>query len=197
MVLTINPAVRGVRGSTKATMGFAIGTALAGAFVAAVAVMVGRLIGRERAALVAFVLVLLAVAREAGLPLPVPYRPAQVPEVWRRRLGPWGMGVAYGGMLGTGFLTNFVTSAHLASLCGVAVAGSLAQGGLFAGLWAVGKVLPLLAAWGRTSEEEVLAVLPLGSRDSYTGLVARRTAGIVASALVLAAIAGAPGVAGR
>jgi hypothetical protein len=197
MVLTINPAVCGVRGSTKATIGFAVGAAIAGALVAVVAGTVGRLIGHERAALVAFPLVLLAVAREAGLPLPVPYRPAQVPEVWRRRLGPWSMGLAYGGVLGTGFLTHFLTSAHLAGLCGIAVAGSPPLAALFAILWMVGKVSPLLAGWGRASEEEVLAVLPQGPRDTFTGVVARRTAGIVASALVLAAIAGAPGVARR
>ncbi len=64
---------------------------------------------------VALPLVALAALRDLGVRTPVPY-PArrQVPEWLRRMLPPGLTAIAYGGQLGTGFLTRFTYSTHIA-----------------------------------------------------------------------------------
>lgn len=119
MALTINPAVSGVSyrrwvlhvGLFSVGVGFGalITYAVArGLYVALVAISPAAWLA------VALPLVGLAVLRDLGLPVPVPYPSWQVPEWLRRMLPPGPTAVAYGSQLGTGFLTRFTYSTHAA-----------------------------------------------------------------------------------
>ena len=110
MVETITPVVHGGRRRWLGAVALhAVGASGAAAVVGAVAGAVGGWTGApwDGAAwwAVAAVAVLYA-AREAGLPVPLPEVRRQVPERWRRSLGPHRSSFLYGVMLGVGFLTH-------------------------------------------------------------------------------------------
>lgn len=120
MAVTVNPAVSRV-GKHRAgwhIVGYVTGVALGCSACAGVAIGVVRFAGTLPVAegiLVWSTVVLLGLGalRDVGAPVPVPYPAKQVPEWWRQVLPPGVVALAFGAILGLGFLTRFTTSAHL------------------------------------------------------------------------------------
>jgi hypothetical protein len=111
-------------------------------------------------------LVLLAVLRDLGLAVPLPYASRQVPESWRRVLPIGIAALFYGVALGFGFGTVFTSSTQTVMLVSLPFVGTGMVALLPIGLFAVGKTLVLLLASGTDTEEEVLTRLL--ERDSFT-----------------------------
>jgi hypothetical protein len=91
----------------------------------------------------------LAMAKDAGLRVPVPYRPVQVPQVLRYVLSPTLLAWTYGAHLGAGFLTRYTYSTHTAVMLSLPLFVEmplLVFGSLLA--FAVGKSVALLASLG-------------------------------------------------
>lgn len=132
MALTINPAVSGVgRRRWILHVGlFALGVSSGALVTYAVVRGVYALVAAiSPAAWLAIALPLIGIAalRDLGLPVPVPYpERRQVPEWLRHVLSPSLTAIAYGGQLGTGFLTRFTYSTHIAFVALLASQSSIA-----------------------------------------------------------------------
>jgi hypothetical protein len=120
MALTINPAVSRVsyRRWTLHVVLFVVGVgtgALVIYTITRVLYVLVAAISPSAWLAVTLPLIGLAALRDLGVPAPVPY-PArrQVPEWLRGMLPPGLTAIAYGGQLGTGFLTRFTYSTHTA-----------------------------------------------------------------------------------
>jgi hypothetical protein len=193
MALTINPAGSGTRGRWLADAGSFFAGVLVGALTSAAVVMgvVGLLSLLVPGAWLPLLVLPLAVPvalRELGLQVPVPYRNQQVPEWWRSVLPTGAVALAYGLMLGVGFATLFVTSAHLVVLLALPFVGSAwALLGVVAA-FAAGKTLVLYLAEGTSSHGDVIARLSVAESTSTTSRWARRVTGLGASALILATL---------
>lgn len=195
MVQTINPAVSGELGSSwaRAMLGFTLGAFVGacGCFLTTLLIVIGASqagIGRPVVAIFAAATVL-AGAREVGIPVPIPYRRCQVPVAWRQQQSLWRFSFSYGATLGLGFLTLFVTSAHLAALLGVAADPSWELALVSGSLFALGKSLPLVGAVGADSHSEVLRRLSTGDRNAYPRILMRRLAGLTATIMVAISLA--------
>lgn len=103
--------------------------------------------------IVAVSVLVLAALRDLGARTPVPYRNGkQVPEWLRRMLPPGAVAVAYGGQLGTGFLTTFTYSAHTAFAILLAAQGQIGWVVLAIVAFAGGKSIVLLTSVAPKSE---------------------------------------------
>jgi hypothetical protein len=190
MALTINPAVsRGQRGWLVDSASFFAGT-LVGA-TASLAVCLAVVLALSTVVppgLVVGTLVVVVVAaalHDLGLPVPLPYRQRQVPEVLRDLLPTSVVAFVFGAMLGVGFLTLFTYSTHLAVLVALPLLPSL--GAMLAAVvvFALGKSLVLASVAGTTTLEEV----PLRFRWSRTRIRVLRATTAALSLALAAAVA--------
>lgn len=152
MALTINPAVSRVRYRrwTFHVGLFAFGVASGAVITYAIARALYALIAAVSPVAwlaLALPLVGLAALRDVGLPAPIPYPShRQVPE-WLRRVLPPGMtAIAYGGQLGTGFLTRFTYSTHTAFVALLATQSSPAVVGTAVLAFAVSKSIVVVSS---------------------------------------------------
>lgn len=192
MALTINPAVSGVgyrRWTFHAGL-FALGVGsgalvtyvIARALYAAVAV-----VSPAAWLAVALPLIGLAALRDLGVEAPVPY-PArrQVPEWLRRMLPPGLTAIAYGGQLGTGFLTRFTYSTHAAFVALLATQSSMTVVGAAVLAFALSKCIVVASSLAGDSYPEFEARLLHRHRmRGHTTLRAANAALALASAAVL------------
>jgi hypothetical protein len=190
MVQTINPAVSGGRAKwIVGIVAFFCGAAAGAAVTLGASAFVGDLLVQLGAAQWlrwACVLILIAaMLRELGLAIPLPYKSRQVPEPWRWKLPFCASACGYGAVLGLGFATLFVSSSHLAMVLGVAGAGSFTLAASAAILFATGKTVVFLSVVGTHSLEDVLASIPFRFRNEHRRILARNTAGVLVSGLVL------------
>lgn len=121
MAETINPAVSGsrTRASTEAAAfvaGTAAGAACALALVLTLAAVVLSVAGSGTLLALSVCATAWVVLAELGLPLPVPYRKAQVPEWLRDFLPRPAVAGTFGLMLGFGFMTYLTTSTQFVLL---------------------------------------------------------------------------------
>lgn len=183
MAMAINPAVSGgKRGWLKHSGAF-----FAGVFVGGVVSMAGVLVVFAAArvvvsshglALAAAAVIVWAALHDLGIPLPLPYRPRQVPD-WFREVFPAGVvAVAFGGMLGVGFLTLFTYSTHLAILLAIPFIPSFGTMLAVIAIFALGKALVLTDVANVTTLEDIdvqwnrrrIAVLRVGTALVSIGL---------------------------
>jgi hypothetical protein len=189
MALSITPAVSGAqrrwwRDLSLYWSGTVLG-GLASLGLAAAAVALGTAVaGRTPTLISACALAGLALLREAGLAVPLPYRRRQVPSTWRDELPSAEMSFLYGLSLGTGFLTLFTSSTHLTFVVlapfapwPVVIAAVL--------LYGVGKALVVLVGTGTTTHEQVLRRV-LESDRAPSLVVIRRALGVTCTALMIA-----------
>jgi hypothetical protein len=193
MALTINPAGSGTRTRWLADTGrFFVGVLLGALTSAAVVIgavgLLSLLVPRAWLPVTVLPLAVLAVLRELGLPVPVPYRNRQVPEWWRAVLPTGLVSLAYGLVLGFGFATLFTSAAHTVMLLALpfvdsawALLGTLA-------IYAAGKTIVLYLGQGTGSHDDVLDRLSVAESASTPRRWARRLTALGASALVLAAL---------
>jgi hypothetical protein len=161
MALSINPAVSGVSQRKFALhilyfwIGLSTGALVTGSAAYLAVSTVRHVLPTPAVAVVCFLPLVLVVLHDAGLPTPVPYPDAQVPE-WLRRIVPPGVfSPAYGAMLGMGFLTRYTFSAHFAMIFGVAFLSGL-RGVLLVSLaFATGKIIVFLPAPKKASISEL------------------------------------------
>ena len=160
MALTINPAVCGTRKLwIRSVLAFLIG-AFIGGVVSLLAVLVVMRVATtffDAAGLMIAALVVVGwgILHDLGLPLPMPYRSRQVPEILRQVLPSEVVAAAFGAQLGVGFLTLFTYSTHLALLILLPFADSLAEMLAALAFFAVGKSLVLFVATGVTSVDQI------------------------------------------
>jgi len=200
MALTINPAGSGTRTKWLADTGVFFVGVLVGALASA-AVLVGAIgllslvVPSKWLPVAVLPPAGLAMLRELGLSVPVPYRSRQVPEWWRSVLSTRMVALAYGLVLGFGFATLFTTSAHLVVLLALPFVASPWIVVWTVAIFAAGKTIVLYLGQGTASHADVVARLSLIESASTPRRWARRITGLGASALVLIALlhAGPPG----
>jgi hypothetical protein len=161
MALTVNPAVSRSQKTWILHTGLFFTGTLVGCIAAALIglAVVGLLrlfLNLGAVAIIAASAIIWAVLHDLGVPLPLPYRHRQVPEWLRDALPASAVAVAYGFMLGVGFLTLFTYSAQLAAIVALPFLGSLWEIVAVAAIFAAAKTLVLLGAVGVTSISEVL-----------------------------------------
>jgi hypothetical protein len=160
MALTINPTVsRGHPRFLLHSVAFFLGTIVGGlvsllAMLAVVAAL-GLVAPAHALPLLVLPVIAWAVLRDLGLPLPMPYRHAQVPEWLREVLPTSAIAATYGLMLGVGFVTLFTYSAQLAMLLALPFLGSLGAMILVVTLFALGKTTVLMAGFGAVSFDHI------------------------------------------
>lgn len=160
MALTINPVVSRTRNEFLSSsalffLGATIGSLIASLIVVVAYAYLIRLIGPAvLLALVALVIVL-AILRDFGVRVRLPYRSAQVPEWLRDVLPPPVVAFCFGVLLGTGVLTLFTYSAHLGMLLTIPLLSSGSQIILAALLFAAGKTLVIVGTLGIESLDRV------------------------------------------
>jgi hypothetical protein len=160
MGTTINPAVTRVsRRQWSLHVWIFAASVAAGALVSyvtlyfVIAVLRG-VVGNAAAAGVVAGAIALVAGRDLGLPVPVPYRKAQVPD-WIRRVAPPSLtALLYGVQLGTGFLTRFTSSAHFAFALALVFLGRGWQ--VFAAItaFALGKSIVIVVSAVRPGETD-------------------------------------------
>lgn len=128
----------------------------------------------------------LGIARDAGLAVPVPYRRAQVPATWRNVLPLEATALAYGWMLGTGFLTLYTYAAHLALVVGLTVLISTPTALAAMAIYAGARTVGLLAG---TSAERV-DQLPQRFTAASSHMLALRGANMVAAGMIVLLVVG-------
>lgn len=152
MALTINPAVSrvGYRRWMVHVGLFASGVAAGALLTYAVARVLYVALGELASfAWLAFALplIVLAALHDLGIPAPVPYPPRrQVPEWLRRVLPPSLTALAYGTQLGTGFLTRFTYSTHIAFVALLATQSSPSAIGAGVLAFAISKSFVVLSS---------------------------------------------------
>lgn len=193
MALTINPAGSGTRTRWLADTGIFFVGALLGALGSAVVVsgavgLLSLVVPRGWLPVTVLPLALLAVLRELGLRVPVPYRNRQVPEWWRSVLPTGLVSLAYGLVLGFGFATLFTSAAHTVMLLALPFVDSAwALLGILA-IYAAGKTSVLFLGQGTESHDDVLDRLSVAESTSTPRRWARHLTALGASAVVLAAL---------
>lgn len=164
MALTINPAVSGGRrrwllqASVFGASVFVGAAATVGA-IALVMTGVGRIGPPRLETAIAAAVCAAAIAREAGVPVPLPYRHGQVPEWFRGALPPTAVSISFGVLLGTGFATYFTTSAQLVSFVAAPLLVSPAAVLLGVGMFAGGKCAVLTVGARATSNDSIVCSL--------------------------------------
>lgn len=192
MALTINPAVSGDRNRWIVdSLTFFVGAALGA--LASVMVIVGSvgaislIVQRKWLLWMTMPVGVVAILRELGFHVPVPYRSQQVPEWWRSAMPLRPVSLAYGAALGFGFATPFASSAHAVTLLAVPFLESVWAMLGVALLIATGKTLVLYLGHGTHTHEDVLARLTVAEATSARRWV-RRATSAGASLMVLVAL---------
>ncbi len=185
MVLTINPAVSGGTHRWLRNWLAFFGGATVGALVTATVSLlmfaaVAFVLSPRGAVVSLTAIILYAALCDIGLPLPLPYRNAQVPEWLRDALPLPIVAATYGALLGSGFLTLFTYSSHLAAFAALPMLKSTAEIMVVVGSFALGKSVVLAWAIGAESLDEVEARVTLNPRS----VSALRAANAVVSAFV-------------
>jgi hypothetical protein len=160
MALTINPAVsrvslgRWILHVGLFVLGVGSGATLTYAVARALYATVATISPAAWLA-IALPLIGLAALRDLGLPAPVPY-PArkQVPEWLRHMVSPGVTAVAYGGQLGTGFLTRFTYSTHIAFVALLATQSSAPVVATAVLVFALSKSVVVASSLAGSSYEE-------------------------------------------
>jgi hypothetical protein len=167
MATTINPAVSGVSYRRWVfhvglyALGVCLGALVTYAFTHVLYVAIGALVSPTAWLVLALPLVGLAALRDLGVQTPLPY-PAQtqVPEWLRGVVPPSVTALAYGGQLGTGFLTRFTYSTHTAFVVVLATESSTSLVGFTVLAFALAKSIVILTSLGgrsySTFEERIL-----------------------------------------
>lgn len=164
--------------------GAALGAVITGATAYAVVHLLLLVAPKTVAVGAAISLAGLCIARDAGLPLWVPYRKEQVPE-WLRRMLPSELtAVIYGWMIGLGFATRYTYSGHFAMVVGAAFLSFPALVGV-AVLFAASKTLVIVLA-PRVGLSEIGEACDRRFLYRRYGTHALRGANATLSALVLA-----------
>lgn len=189
MALSINPAVsrslsRWGFHAAVFLVGSAIGVLASYALALGVIEAIRNLLSVEVAAALAVLIVAIAIIRELGVRVPLPYRVRQVPEGWRGTMPVWGFSLAYGIMLGFGFLSPYTYSTHLAMLLGLPFVSSIASVATALLLFAVGKTLVLFATLGRNVHPD----RPFESRTTRFGIFTLHVTTVGVSLVVLIAL---------
>jgi hypothetical protein len=158
MAMTFTPAVRGGRRWVGDVIVFG-GAVLIGASVAllVVVMVVGALtyaVSESVARGLIVAVVATAVLRDLGVRSPVPYRGRQVPEHFRELLPRRALAATYGVVLGLGFATRFTFAAHTATWLALPFLSEPLQAAALP-LYTLGKTLPLVAAAGARSSDDV------------------------------------------
>lgn len=193
MVATINPAVSGtgtkwVQHAAAFYLG-AVGGFLGSVLLVATVVGILSLVLAPRYVFLTLLLPvsLLAMLRQAGVRVPVPYSSRQVPASWRSRLPLPVASASYGAALGFGFATPFTSAAHLTALVALPLLRSVWVVLAAALLFAAGKTLVVVASYGAFSHEQLIDRLDGVESDSRSRGFIRRATGIGAALLVLLA----------
>jgi hypothetical protein len=160
MALTINPAVSGSTGKFLRHASLFFLGVFGGALLALFAVLVAKellsiVVSEETLWLLAVGIIGYAAARDLGLPLPLPYRQAQVPERFRELFPQAAVAVLFGMQLGVGVLTLFTFSPHVAMIVGVPFLETFNQMLAVLVLFSVGKTISLATSFGVSSPDEV------------------------------------------
>lgn len=189
MALTINPAVSGTNARTwLQTACFAAGVVI-GSSLSAIAVL---LLGNALVTVVGPIWVSRALAavlvwgvvHDLGVPLPMPYRPRQVPERLRDYL-PGEVVAAYFGLeLGIGFVTLFTYAAQAAFLPTFLFLQSTTQVASVIAVFALAKSLVVLGGRGVESLDEVTPRFRWSRAEDW----ALRSASAAATTLVVLAL---------
>lgn len=193
MALTINPAGSGTRGRWFADTGaFFVGVLLGALASAALIITIVGLLSLfvPRAWLPFMVLPVtgLAMLRELGLPVPVPYRNRQVPEWWRSVLPTRMVSLAYGLVLGFGFATLFTSAAHTVVWVVLPFVDSAWVLFGILTIYAAGKTVILYLGQGTDSHDDVLNRLTMAENASTPRRWARHLTALGAAAIVLATL---------
>lgn len=189
MALTINPAGSGTRREWAIDSLIFVLAASVGALGAVVLVLVaattlGLLVQDTWLLMLSLGLIGIAILREIGAPVPVPYRGRQVPEWWRTLMPLRLASFAYGVVLGFGFATPFTSAGHMAALLAVPFVRSWWIPFAVAGLTGVGRGLALTVGLGAEEHEEVLGKVTGIELTSYSRRVARRAVNVSSALLV-------------
>lgn len=159
MAQTINPAVGGIswrRDVIFYMTGVAAGFTVVVTLLAVLFRLGTSLLTPQVMLAVVLVIAGTAIARDLGIPVPLPYRRGQVPEWYRDVLPPAALATVFGFLLGTGFSTYFTFSVQTAAM----VFGAYRQSGWAIGLlgllYAAGRGLGLASAVGIRSPEQVV-----------------------------------------
>jgi hypothetical protein len=160
MAMTINPAVSGgkqgwLRHSGALFVGVFVGGVISMAAVLAVFAAARVFLSSHGLALAAAAVIVWAALHDLGVPIPLPYRPRQVPDWFREVFPPGVVAVAFGGMLGVGFLTLFTYSTHLAILMAIPFIPSFGTMLAVIGLFAFGKTLVLAGVANVSTLEDI------------------------------------------
>lgn len=144
MALTLGPAVSRPTDRVVSRVTYGIGM-FAGAIMAyAVIALAETALAQINKAAVVLAVVLFvasAILRDLGVGTPVPYTNLQVAE-WLRDLLPlWGVGLAFGWLLGLGFVTKFTYSAHTALLLTMPLVLSVQAAVAVLAVWVSGRVI--------------------------------------------------------
>jgi hypothetical protein len=185
MALTINPAVgRTRRGWLIHSVWFFAG-AVIGGLVALSLVLIATLCltavlpDQWVRALIALVIGW-AILGDLGLGVRLPYRRRQVPEWLREALPDSAVALAFGSMLGVGFITLFTYSTHLAMLLALPFVGSVELMILGITIFALGKSIVLAVGIGVSSVDQIAPRF----RTTRAGLRSLRVATAVSSAAI-------------
>ncbi len=168
MALTINPAVSRTRIELLQSLTLFVGGVFSGASVSVLAALgltgFAALVG-GRLAILLFVsgAVLLGALRDLGLPIPLPYRSRQVPEVFRDVMPLPVVALLFGLELGVGFLTFYTTSMQL-TLVVTAPGSTLVVTALGPLAFGLGKLVIVLSMLRVRSLDEVPHAMPTGWR---------------------------------
>jgi hypothetical protein len=161
MATTINPAVSGVSYRkwlihvglyiVGVSAGAFITYAIAHALYSGIAALASPLAWLS----VALPLVSLAILRDLGVRVRVPYpERKQVPEWLRRVLPPGLTALTYGGQLGIGFTTRFTYSTHLALVVTLAAVSSMKVVAVAVLVFALAKSIVVITSVGGSSYPE-------------------------------------------
>jgi hypothetical protein len=153
MGVTINPAVNGVsyrRWSLYVALygtGVFVGAAASYVLATAIETTAMAVIGRPAVVVAVVVAVTVAVVRDGGVPIRMPYREqTQVSERVRNRFPLSVTSLIYGSHLGVGFLTRYTYSTHLAFVLLLPLVFSPAAAMGVIVVHAAAKTYPLIAA---------------------------------------------------
>jgi hypothetical protein len=160
MALTINPAVSGTRREwVLQSLSFFLGSVLGGLvtllLILAVTSGLISLFGRQPVVIGFVVVVVFAILRDFGVPVLLPYRSRQVPELLREQLPGAAFAAAYGFELGVGFLTLFTYSIHLAVVLALPFLPATWEMLAAVVLFALGRSVVLLITMGAREVDEV------------------------------------------
>jgi hypothetical protein len=153
MAKTIHPAVsEGSAHFRRIVLSYAVGIWLGSLSSLAACAYAGFVlkseIGRTPVLACAALACSVGILRDFHLPIPTPYRRAQVPVYYRDMLPPSAVGLVFGYLLGLGFATLYVNGAHLALSAAVFAAPPSASIVVAATALTVGRlfVLPVSTA---------------------------------------------------